>query len=74
MPGTLVVALLAGACGFSTRTDFPNALRDAEGNAIVFDDIRDIANDLDLSDSEKREALRELGIEDEKLIDVLLQQ
>lgn len=63
----------ASGCGVAARTDFPNALRDAEGNVILFDDVRDILNDTNLSDDEKRTALRELGLEDERLIDALIE-
>ncbi len=56
----------------STVTTFPNQLRDASGNAILLDDVEAIVNDAELTEDEKREQLRELGIEDEELIDALL--
>ena len=69
----LLAAALAGGCGWPQRTDFPNALTGPDGQPIVFDDVRDVLTNDDLSDEEKREALRELGIEDERLIDALIE-
>lgn len=54
------------------QTEFQDALVDADGQTILLDDVAAIVNDPDLDDTEKRGALRELGIEDEDLIDVLL--
>ena len=71
-----VVALSAFAlcgCGVPARTDFPNALTGPDGEVILFDDVSSILNDLDLSDDEKRDALRVLGLEDERLIDALIE-
>ncbi len=71
---TLFVAL-AGLCFAACRatvTTFPNQLRDPLGNAILLDDIEEIVADDDLTSDGKREQLRELGIEDEELIDALL--
>jgi hypothetical protein len=73
--GTIVRAvLLAGlaGCGSGATTTFPNQLLDADGQPIVLDDVETIVNDTDLTDDEKRQQLRELGIEDEELIDALL--
>jgi len=73
--GTIVRAvLLAGlaGCGSGAPTTFPNQLVDAAGQPIVLDDVETIVNNTDLSDDEKREQLRELGIEDEELINALL--
>jgi len=76
--GTIVRAvLLAGlaglaGCGSGATTTFPNQLVDADGKPVVLDDIEAIVNDTALSEDEKRVQLRELGIEDEQLIDALL--
>ncbi len=73
--GTIVRAvLLAGlaGCGSAAPTTFPNQLVGAEGQNIVLDDVETIVNDTDLSEDEKRQQLRELGMEDEQLIDALL--
>ncbi|MEK6675355.1 MAG: hypothetical protein AABZ47_06830 [Planctomycetota bacterium] len=55
------------------RVDFPNRLIGSDGQEIVLDDIEVIVRDSDLDDEAKREQLRELGIADEILIEVLLQ-
>lgn len=60
------------ACGFTVPTTYPNSVIGADGQLIVFDDISKIVNDLDLSDDQKRQALRDLGLQDEKLITALL--
>lgn len=67
----VLLAGLAG-CGSGAPTTFTNQLLDTEGQSIVLDDIETIVNDTDLTDDEKRTQLRELGIEDEELIDALL--
>ena len=51
---------------------FANAITDPNGNPVTLEQISEIARDPDLSDDEKRQALRDLGIEDEDLIDILL--
>ena len=68
---TLVVTSIAG-CGFSVTADFPNRLVGAGGQSFFLEDLEEIANDPDLDDDEKRAQFRDLGIEDEELIDVLL--
>lgn len=60
-------------CGNAVTIDYPNRLTGADGQLFVLDDLRKIAADDDLSDEQKAEALRELGIEDEKLIAALLE-
>ncbi len=74
--GTIVRAvLLAGLAGCgsgATTTTFSNQLLDTDGQPVVLDDVEAIVNDTDLTDDEKRVQLRELGIEDEELIDALL--
>jgi len=67
-----LAALTLAGCGNSVTTDFPNRLIGADGQRFVLDDLRQIANDESLSDDEKADAFRELGIEDEKLIEALL--
>ena len=68
-----LVALVLSGCGTASQTDFPNALRNSDGEVILFDDVSAILSDTDLSDDEKRSALRALGLEDERLIDALLE-
>ena len=64
---TLVV-LLCGSCGTVGVLDFPNCVTGTEGQCLLLDDLEDIAESAYLTDDEKREQFRELGIEDEKLI------
>ena len=65
------VVLVAG-CGINVTTNFPHRLIGADGQPFVLEDLEEIANDPNLTDDEKREQFRELGIEDEELIDALL--
>ncbi len=53
-------------------TEFPDALTNSNGEVISLDDVSNITSDPSLSDDEKRDALRALGIEDERLIDALI--
>ncbi len=66
------VGVLLGSCGTSVTGGFSNQLIGADGQPLILDDLVQIANDASLSVAEKREAFRELGIEDEELIDALL--
>ena len=68
----LAVAAAVPGCGFSLPTNFPNSVIGADGRPIVLDNVRKIVKDPDLSDDQKRQALRDLGLKDEKLINVLL--
>lgn len=72
--GTLLLAPALGGCGvFTARNlDFKNAETGEDGQVYVLDDLTKIANDDELTDDEKRQAFRDLGIEDEDLIDALL--
>ena len=65
--------LLGDGCGVaSVMTDFPNRLIGAEGQEFVLEDLEAITNHPSMSDDQKREQFRDLGIEDEKLMDALL--
>lgn len=72
----LTFALLFATAGCDVvvfeQTEFPDALVDEDGDAVLLDDVAAIINDPALDDTAKRDALRELGIEDEDLIDVFL--
>lgn len=59
-------------CGGLSSTEFPNALVGPGGSVILLDDVEAIAGNPDLTDDERRDELRALGIEDEELIDALL--
>jgi hypothetical protein len=67
-----IVAIVANGCGASVSADFANRLVGAGGELVVSEDVDLIVDDPNLSAEEKRTALRDLGIEDEELIDALL--
>ena len=69
----LLLSVALCGCGAGSRTDFPHALTGPDGEVILLDDVSDILSDPALSDDEKREALRTLGLEDERLIDALIE-
>ena len=62
---------LAAGCGLGT-VEYANRLIGADGQLFTVEDLEAISNDSDLTDDEKRQAFRDLGIEDEKVIDALL--
>ncbi len=72
MIAALLLLVCVGGCGVVPASDFSNRLVGADGQLFVVEDLEEIANDPDLTDEEKRERFRELGIEDEELIDALL--
>lgn len=63
-------------CGSSVLSSgaplYPNALRDDRGEEIHLVTLESIINDDDLTESEKRQALEALGIEDEDIQEYLL--
>jgi len=72
--GTALFALpscLAAGCQ-SGAVEYANRLIGADGQLFSVEDLEAIANDRNLTDDEKRQAFRDLGIEDEELIDALL--
>ena len=58
---------------FLSDYGFPNALVDFSGEDIHIATLGAIVSNDDLDDAEKREALEELGIEDEDLQDYILE-
>jgi len=66
------VASLTWSCGVSVPSDFANRLIGSGGELVVAEDVDAIVQDVGLTNDEKRAALRDLGIEDEELIDALL--
>ena len=64
-----MLAMLVGACGPPTE----NVLSDATGQSIRLEGIDRILSNNNLTEEEKREQLRGLGITDEDLIDALIQ-
>ncbi len=73
--GSAVVALtMLTGCGVlaAHRTDFAATAETADGNAIFRDQIDAIVENPNLTVDEKGEALRDLGIEDDDLVEALL--
>lgn len=72
--GLLGGMLACAGCGaFTARpTELANPETGENGEPLLLDDIEAIATDMDLTDQEKREALQDLGIEDEDLLDAFL--
>lgn len=68
----VVAPLLCNGCGTDVTTEFPNAVSGTGGRPIVLEDIQTIVDNPNLADEEKRSQLRDLGIEDEELIEALL--
>ena len=69
-----VLLFASAGCGILTyeRSDFPEAFVGADGAPILLDRVMEIVDDPALDDDEKRQGLRDLGIEDEDLLDALL--
>ncbi|UCC28902.1 MAG: hypothetical protein JSU86_11950 [Phycisphaerales bacterium] len=67
-----VAPLSCNGCGTAVITEFPNAVSGTGGQPIVLEDIQAIVDNPNLADEEKRSQLRDLGIEDEELIEALL--
>jgi len=65
------ITLSGCGLGVLQPANYPNAVVGTGGQIILLDDLREIAND-DISDDEKRDQFRELGIEDPDLIEALL--
>ena len=73
----LAIALATGTvagCGVVVNADYPNRFVGGEGQIFVLEDLEEIARipEIDLDQDGKRALLRDLGIEDEELIDALL--
>lgn len=69
--GAVLLAAGLPACT-SGFTDYPNRLIGSDGQLFTLDDLTTIAQDSTLSTDQKRAAFRDLGIDDEQLIDALL--
>ena len=68
-----LMTLMLGGCGTALPGDFSNRLIGADGQLFVVEDLETIARDPDLDNEERRELFRDLGIQDEELIDALLE-
>lgn len=64
--------VVVAGCGLEAKDLFANRLLGAQGQQFVVEDLEAIAHDATLTADEKRQQFRDLGIEDEKLIDALL--
>jgi len=62
---------MATGCQSGT-VEYANRLIGADGQLFTVEDLEAIAHDNTLSEEEKRQAFRDLGIEDEELIQALL--
>lgn len=69
---SFTVALLASGCEALNPATFPNQVIGADGVGLSLEDIEAIVQDSTLSDEERRAGLRELGLQDEALIEALL--
>jgi len=72
MLAALGVATSSLGCGSAVSPEFSNRLIGASGELVVSEDVATILDDPNLNGDEKRAALRDLGIEDEQLIDALV--
>jgi hypothetical protein len=72
--GVTVLVAFMGGCGALTaeRTVFPDSVVGADGSTITRSEVEAILGDDGLSDDEKADALRDLGIEDEELLAILV--
>ncbi len=69
------LALLHPGCviGIPQGNQFPDAIRANDGSIILREDLEEIANDEDLTEEDKRQAIIDLGIEDPDLIEAILE-
>ncbi len=65
------LAVVAG-CGLTGNEVFANRVVGTDGQQFVVEDLEAIASDASLTSEEKKQQFRDLGIEDEKLINALL--
>jgi hypothetical protein len=64
--------LSIGTCLYGCSPPYPNVLYDAEGQPVQLEEVDQIISDTELSEDEKRDALRNLGVTDESLIEALI--
>jgi hypothetical protein len=69
-----VALVVVSGCGVlaASKSDFANQAETGEGRKLFVEDIEAIVLDDLLDQDQQRQALRDLGIEDEDLIDALL--
>ncbi len=67
-------ALLAwSGCGTAIMRNYSNRVIGADGQVITLNQIQRIVDDPNLDDEGRWQQIRDLGIEDEKLIEALLE-
>lgn len=69
-----VLAVIVSGCGLLTieRTLFPTQVFDAAGNPLHIQDLQEITQNVDLDRDQMIQALRELGLENEELIQAIV--
>lgn len=67
-----LAGVVLGGCGMGNFAEFANRLIGTDGQPIFLDDVRAITSDFSLSEEQQRVRLRDLGLQDEKLIDALV--
>jgi|GEM_PF-5470630 len=67
--------LMPAACGTDLFTPAASPVRETgvNGETLLLDDLEAVARDPDLTEDDKRARFREMGVEDEDLIDALLE-
>ena len=68
----LAMVLVVPGCGTGLPTTYANSVIGADGQPIALEDVEDITSHPNLTDDQRREQLRDLGIEDEVLIEALV--
>ncbi len=67
-----VALLTSGGCGTAILRNYSNRIIGADGQVITLNQIQRIVDDPNLDDDGRRQQIRDLGVEDEKLIEALL--
>lgn len=71
--GIIALTLVAAGSIIGCEGAYPNALRAADGTPIRIEEIVEILGQEELTEDEKKDLLRELGITDEMLLDYLFE-
>lgn len=64
----LAASLAAPAC----RAPYPSAILLTDGSELRLTLVESIRNDPDLNEDEKKQALRDLGVTDEEILNILV--
>ncbi|MGB0717374.1 MAG: hypothetical protein ACPGXK_15965 [Phycisphaerae bacterium] len=68
-----IVAVFVSGCGVPASIEFPDRLIGSDGQLFTVEDLERIAQNDNLSTEQKEQMFRDLGIEDEQLIQALLE-